>query len=205
MATRRQELDILDSVYHLSDGDFKPFYDKANKLTNGSGSRFIATLIKEYQNSLTAYAHIHTSPVRDEQVEAVHGGIIAHETYASGDEPMVLVDGDREKARHLTKACSGLRSEIPPIAHCAKAELYYPTSLLADLTANYLANLIEQGDYNYESPVLRVRFADRQRSRQWGRAYSAFYNNDIDYHRSVSQLFAARRLESESVVGLMAP
>lgn len=178
--TRREELAILDAVYEHADG-FKPFYNKANSLSRSREKEFIQTLIDDTQEYIVAYQHLHEGNAQTQQVEAVHGAVIVDDIYASGEEPLILIDGDEQKAKPFLRATSGIRPSLPPTAHCIKAELYYPAALLADLTANFMASRIADGGYDYSDPLLRVPPAKQTRGDVWGRAFSAFYDNNITY------------------------
>ena len=180
--TRQGELDILETIYeYATENDFKPFYNKANSLDPTADREFIGYLISEAQDHLAAYAHTHEGSAQTQQVEAVHSAIIVNDIYASGEEPLVLVDGGGQKAKPFVRAYSGLRTASPSTAHCIKAELYYPAALLADLTANFMATRIANGTYDYSEPLLRAPLAKQTRSNEWGPAYSAFYSSNATY------------------------
>lgn len=180
--TRQDELEILETIYqYAAENGFKPFYDKANSLTREDDRAFIKGLINASRDHLIGYSHFHDGNAQTQQVEAVHGAIIVGDIYASGEKPLVLIDGGEQKAKPFLRAYSGLQPSLPPTAHCIKAELYYPAALLADLTANFMAARIARETYDYSDPLLRTPPAKQTRSAEWGPAYSAFYNNEISY------------------------
>ena len=92
---------------------------------------------------------------------------------------MVLLDGNEQKGIPFVKALTALRSEAAATAHCLRAETYYPTALLADLTATYLARKIDSGEYDYDDPLLRAPLASQIRE-EWGKASSGLYERDHD-------------------------
>jgi hypothetical protein len=157
-STRSAELDILDSFYeHGGELGFRPFLHKANDLDREARSSFFERIIEANRPHLTALSHIHEGTANTHQVEAVHSALLVRELLEEGDDadpPLVLLDGNEQKGIPFVNALSALGSEAPAIAHCLRAETYYPTSLLADLTATYLAGRLDGGEYDYEEPVL---------------------------------------------------
>lgn len=182
-ATRRQELAILDSIYEHSDElGFKPFYNKANDFEYDSRREFSERIIEANRGKIAAFAHDRGEGNTNlQQVEAVHSAIHVNDYLVSESDPLVIIDGNEQKAVPFVEALSGLRTELPTVAHCLKSEYYYPNALLADLTASYLAHAIERGEYNYSDPILQVPFAKQARDDDWGKAFSGMFQNNLDY------------------------
>ncbi|MFC6993181.1 hypothetical protein ACFQH3_19265 [Haladaptatus sp. GCM10025707] len=182
-STREQEPEILSSIYeHGADIGFKPFYDKANNYEHTELQGFCENLIHANRAHLEAFAH---SRARDkntnlQQVEAVHSAIHVNDLLVLGLTPLVIIDGNEQKAKPFLEALSGLTDDHPTTAHGQKSEFYYPNALLADLTANYLAHTLEQ-QYDYMNPVFPVVHAKQARSDEWGQAFNGMYQNSVEY------------------------
>lgn len=183
-ATREEEPAILEALYqHGAVLDFKPFYEKANNFEHEEQRQFCEDVIQARERHLTAFAHRQEQDgnVNTEQVEAVHSAIHVDDLLADADDPLVIVDGNEQQATPFVQALSGLRSDQPMVAHCLQSEFYYPTALLADLTANYLAHSIENGRYDRGGSVLSAPRAKEARADEWGQAFSAMYRNGTEY------------------------
>ena len=183
-SARSEELDILDSFYeHGDELDFRPFLHKGNDLDQEESGSFFESIIEANRQYLTAFSHIHRGTANTHQVEAVHSALLVRDVLNEVDDanlPLVLLDGNEQKGIPFVKALTALRSGVPATAHCLRAETYYPTALLADLTATYLARRIDSGEYDYDEPLLRAPLAS-QISEDWGKAYSGLYERDFGY------------------------
>lgn len=184
-AHREQEPAILDSIYEHGAGiGFKPFYHKANSFEHQVRRDFCEDLIRDQQHRITAFSHdLHLDGNTDtQQIEAVHSAIHVHDLLSRHTRnPLVIVDGNEQQATPLIKALSGLRSEVPVVAHCQQSESYYPTALLADLASSHLAHSIENQCGNPTDVVLSSPRAKQKRSSDWGTAFSATYANGAEY------------------------
>lgn len=180
-ATRRQELAILDSLYEYGrDVGMRPFIDKATdlNLSYDACHEFFEQIIEQnapYLRSVSHNARINGN-ANTHQVESIHSSILVDEllrdrasrrSQSNFPEPLVIVDGGKQALRPLLHALEGIRNVEVPVTHCVKAELYYPTVLLADLTANYLAHAIENGTYDYTDPLLASPVAKDAYSDRW--------------------------------------
>lgn len=183
-SARSEELDILDSFYEHSDElDFRPFLHKGNDIDQKENGSFFESIIGANRQYLTAFSHIHSGTANTHQVEAVHSALLVRDFLDEADDtdpPLVLLDGNEQKGIPFVKALTALGSGVPATAHCLRAETYYPTALLADLTATYLARKIDSGEYDYGEPLLRTPLAS-QTSEDWGKAYSGLYERDFEY------------------------
>lgn len=159
---REREPAILNGIYEYgTDLDFKPFYHKANDFEYAERQTFTEDLIEEFHPHLTAFAHHQRLDSNEDtqQVKAIHSAIHVHDRLTTASEqPVVIVDGNEQQARPFVRALSGLRDDLPEVAHCQQSEYYYPTALLADITSNYLAHRIERvnGLLFYASPSFGV-------------------------------------------------
>lgn len=170
-AQREDELDILNGIYTASDGyDFYPFRNKSHDLEYQESIDLFDTVIDANGAYLTATAHLGNDGSNPERVEAVQSAVLAHQL-ASSDK-LVILDGDEDKADRFGSAIAGIADEIPPVTTCIKSELYYPTSLLADLCASHLAYTIDHprhcSNVVPEAPETKTEYAD-----YWGQAYSS--------------------------------
>lgn len=186
-APREREPAILNGIYNYgSDLGFKPFYNKANDFEYTDRRAFTENLIEEFHPHLSAFAHHQRSDSNEDtqQVEAIHSAIHVHDRLtAASERPVVIVDGNEQQARPFVRALSGLRDELPDVAHCQRSEYYYPTALLADIASNYLAHRIDRGHppSAVDDLVLDVPIAKYARSAEWGQAVSTLYQDGINY------------------------
>lgn len=171
--TRRQELSILDSLYrHGNYVGLQPFINKATDCDFSNDARFerLERIIRTNSRFLRAVSHnTHVNGNTDtHQIEAIHSSILVDDLLRTRDsrpsrsdipDPVTIVDGGEQALEPLLYALEGIRDEEVPVTNCVKAELYYPTVLLADLTANYLAHTIHEGTYDYETPLLSAPVA----------------------------------------------
>lgn len=182
-ATRRQELAILDSIYQSGcDVGMRPFIDKATDLdlSDNTCREFFEQVIEKNTPYLRAVSHNTrvNGNADTHQVEALHSSILVDELLqykasrrfeSDFPEPLVIVDGGEQALHPLLYALEEIHDEEVAVTHCVKAELYYPTVLLADLTANYLAHAIENGTYDYGNPLLPTPVAKDAYSDRWSR------------------------------------
>lgn len=186
-APREREPAILNGIYeHGSSLDFKPFYHKANDFEYTDRQAFTEALIEDYHPHLAAFAHHqrYDSNEDTQQIEALHSAIHVNDRLdTASEQPVIIVDGNEQQARPFVRALSGLRDELPEIAHCQRSEYYYPTALLADLVSNYLAHRLDRGDLTTAANdlALDVPRAKQDRSPEWGQAVSTLYQDGITY------------------------
>lgn len=171
---RSAELDILDSIYEASRGhDFYPFRDKSNNLTGSDCKNLFESVIEANEDWITATTHLGHDNSDTERIEAVQSAVLVDRLNPTGS--LTILDGDQNKATRFGRAIGGLTPDCPPVGTCLQAELYYPTSLLADLTASYLSHTITHPRHCSETtpsaPISKVEF-----SNQWGKAYSSMVN-----------------------------
>jgi hypothetical protein len=184
---REREPAILDSIYAYGAAlGFKPFYDKANEYEYGTRKEFTEALIEDFHPHIAAFGHRqqYGGNENTQQIEAVHSAIHVHDRLgASSEHPVVIVDGNEPQARPLIRALSGLRDELPAVAHCQQSELYYPPALLADLVSNYLAHRVERSGFQgvTDNSEVAVPRAKQERGADWGRAISTLYQDGIEY------------------------
>jgi len=178
---REDELSILDSLYRVgSDAEFKPFYHKASDFAFEEHRRFFESVVRDADEHLFAFRHQHQGTRDTEQVEAVHAALTTHELDVAERDTLVLLDGGQPKGETFVRAYEGAAGELPAVVHCQRAELYYPTALLADLTANYLAHRFAQGVLVGEALPVSAPFA-KQVQPEWGAAYNGLYESDAEY------------------------
>lgn len=175
------ELSILDSLYGNGDDiDFKPFYHKASDFEHEEYQQFFESVIEDADEYLFALRHQHEDTRDTEQVEAVHSALLAHDLSVVERDTLVLLDGGRPKGEAFVRAYEGVSDERPAVVHCQRAEGYYPTALLADLAANYLAHRFARGVFAGETLPVSAPFGKRMHSR-WGAAYNGLYESDREY------------------------
>lgn len=178
-STRINEVDILDSIYNAAEGyDFYPFRNKSNDINNGADIGLFEKVISANDRRLKATAHFGDDKPNSERIEAVQSAILVEELQTP--DTLIILDGNENKAKRFGHAISGISSDIPPIATCIQAELYYPTSLLADLCASYLAHEIDRLRHCSEA-ILPAPVSKKEYNNHWGKAYSSMVNlsNDI--------------------------
>lgn len=181
-ATRDEEWEVLDSIYSTAKHiDFKPFLDKANDLQYDANVGFIESMSRNAPTEVLATTHFGRDGSDPERVEAVQSALLVSELAES--DALVLVDGGRSKATAFTRAMTGVTSTVPATTHCIRAELYFPTALLADICASYLAHTITRpSDCATVTPVAPE--SKREYDDKWGKAYSALYENEVAYDRT---------------------
>lgn len=185
-ATRRQELEILDSIYEYGSHEgVRPFIEKATDYdwSVPSAQRMITDVLRANRQHLRAVSHnsqVHGNS-DTQQIEALHSAILVdemlrevasdevagQEATGSPPKPLVIVDGGEQTVKPFLNALDGIRAEQIPVTYCVKAELYYPPALLADFTANYLAHAIEEGTYSYADPILPAPVAKETKRTGW--------------------------------------
>lgn len=188
-ATRRQELEILDSIYEYGGHEgVRPFIEKATDYdwSIPPTRQMVTDILRENRRHLRAVSHnsrVHGNS-DTQQIEALHSAILVDEILRDGissevldqettttpPEPLIIVDGGEQALRPFLDAVDGIRHEKTPVTHCVKAELYYPSALLADFTANYLAHAIDQGVYSYADPILPTPIAKETKRTAWNNA-----------------------------------
>lgn len=181
-ATRDEEWEVLDSLYSTSEQvDFKPFLDKANDLQYDANVEFFESTSRNAPVEILATTHFGRDGSDPQRVEAVQSALLVSEL--AEQDGLVLVDGGRSKAAAFTRAIEGIVSTVPATTHCVRAEQYFPTALLADLCASYLAHTITHPrDCSAVTPVAPE--SKREYEDRWGKAYSALYENRTSYERT---------------------
>jgi len=173
-ADRTDELEILDSLYAAAEGhSFYPFRDKSHDLEYEESIELFEHAIAANSHRLSATAHLGQDGSDPERVEAVQSAVLVEEIGA-GDQ-LVILDGNEDKAERFGRAMTGLSGVCPPVATCIQSEVYYPTSLLADLCASHLAYQIDHPRHCSEvtptAPVTKEEY-----NHHWGPAYNGMVN-----------------------------
>lgn len=185
-ADRDDELDILDSIYSAAEGyPFFPFRDKSHDLRYEESVGLFEAVIDANSNRLKATTHLGRDGSNSERVEAVQSAVLVKEF---GDEDsLIILDGDEEKAERFGRAISGISDSCPPIATCIQSELYYPTSLLADLCASHLAYEIDHPRHCSEvTPIAPI--TKEEYNHLWGPAYNELINSsNVIYTEPIEQ------------------
>lgn len=170
--SRSDELDVLESIYRATeDLPFFPFRDKSRNLDRTDHSSVSEELIAVNHDRLSAIAHVADDGSDQQRIEAVQSAVLVGDLDL--DETLVILDGDRPKAKRFGHAIGGISESRPPTVTCIKSEFYYPTCLLADLCANYLAYEIE-GPTDCNDVALPVHVDKRHQN--WGSAYAEMVN-----------------------------
>lgn len=174
-ADRTDELAILDSIYAVAEGyPFFPFRDKSNDLTYEDSVEFFETVVQDNSQYLNATAHLGRDGSDPERIEAVQSAVLAEQVGV--EDSLVILDGNEDKAERFGRAITGISCQCPPLATCIQSELYYPTSLLADLCASHLAYQIDHPRHCSEvtptAPVTKEEF-----NHLWGPAYNEIVNS----------------------------
>lgn len=178
VATRRGEVEILESILEAAQEtgvEFVPFKSKSRHYDKREDRKFFERVIRDHEERISSFHFRHRSASRNQHyVEAVLSALLVSDVISDVEiAPLVIIDGDEQKTTAFARAAKGTSMDkLPPIANCYQAELYYPHSLLADLTAGYLAKRIDSGVYDYADPLLRSPAADRVRSDQWGTSFN---------------------------------
>lgn len=188
-ASRTDELDILDSIYTAAEGySFFPFRDKSQDLEYEDSIGLFEAVIDANTDRLEATAYLGNDGSDPERVEAVQSAVLVEELGLS--DALVILDGNENKAERFGRAITAISDSCSPIATCIQSELYYPTFLLADLCASYLAHEIDHPRHCSEvtpsTPVTKEEF-----SNYWGSAYNSVVNSSdqidtepIEQHRA---------------------
>ena len=185
-ADRSDELDILDSIYTAAEGySFYPFRNKSHDLTYQNSIELFETVIQNNRAHLNATAHLGRDGSDPERIEAVQSAVLAEQV--GFENKLVILDGDENKADRFGRAITGISDRCPPVATCIQSELYYPTSLLADLCASHLAYEIDHPRHCSEvtptAPVTKEEF-----NHLWGPAYNEMVSSSTRvYTESIEQ------------------
>jgi len=179
-ADRGHELDILDSIYAAAeDYPFFPFRDKSHDLSYEDTVEFFEAVVQDNSQYLHATTHLGRDGSDSERIEAVQSAVLADRI--GSEETLVILDGNEDKAERFGRAITGISSGCPSIATCIQSELYYPTSLLADLCASHLAYQIDHPRHCSEvtpsAPVTKEVF-----NQLWGPAYNEMINSSTPVH-----------------------
>lgn len=174
-ADRSDELAILDNIYAAAEGyPFFPFRDKSHDLTYEDCTGFFETVAQENSQYLKATAHLGRDGSDPERIEAVQSAVLAEQVGI--EDALVILDGNEDKAERFGRAMMGISGSCPPMATCIQSELYYPTSLLADLSASHLAYEIDHPRHCSEvtptAPVTKEEF-----NHLWGPGYNEIVNS----------------------------
>lgn len=177
--SRVTELEILDTIISAAEGtDFGPFRDKPDEIENDAAYREMArNVVESNQSYLTATTHLGWDGSDQESVETVQSAVL-YDAHVSGD-PLVLLDGGREKADKFHRAVANLDTDPEVVATSVRAEQYQVTALLADIVARHLAGRIDSVDdcrrCAVEAPRTKSHYGPR-----WSRAYSSMQSVDTD-------------------------
>ena len=174
-AERTDELEILDTIYTAAEGyPFFPFRDKSHDLDYGSSVEFYERVIDANSHRLNATTHLGRDGSDPERVEAVQSAVLTHQIGDSNS--LVILDGNKDKTERFGRAIAGLSDHCPPVTSCIQSEIYYPTSLLADLCANHLARQIDHPRHCSEltpsAPITKESY-----NQYWGIAYNSMINS----------------------------
>ena len=176
-ANRSDELAILENIYAAAEGyPFFPFRDKSHDLTHKDCTEFFETVVQENSQYLKATTHLGRDGSDPERIEAVQSAVFAEQMGV--ENAVVILDGNEDKAERFGRAMIGISGSYLPITTCIQSELYYPTSLLADLSASHLAYEIGHPRHCSEvtptAPVTKEKF-----NHLWGPAYNEIVNSSI--------------------------
>jgi hypothetical protein len=174
-ADRAGELDILDSIYAAAEGHpFFPFRDKSHDLEYEESIGLFETAVTNNSDRLKATVHLGRDGSDQERVEAVQSAVLVEEIGV--EDALIILDGNEDKADRFGRAIAGISDGYPPMATCIQSELYYPTSLLADLCASHLAYQIDHPRHcsavTPPAPITKEEF-----NHLWGPAYNEMVNS----------------------------
>ncbi len=174
-ASRQDEIAILDSIYAAAEEyPFFPFRDKSQDLTHTCHTDFFENVIESNTDHLVSTVHLGTDGSNTERIEAVQSAVLVKQLDPS--DSLVILDGNEEKAKRFGRATVGISDDLPPIATCIQSELYYPSSLLADLCASWLAYEISHPRHCAEvTPETTITKQDL--NQYWGPAYHSMMNS----------------------------
>lgn len=177
-ADRADELEVLDSIYTAAEGhSFFPFRDKSHDLEYEESVGLFEEVIAANSHRLRATTHLGRDGSDPERVEAVQSAVLTNQIGI--DDQLVILDGNEDKAERFGRAIIGLSENCPPITTCIQSEVYYPTSLLADLCASHLAYQIDHPRHCSEvtpsAPITKEDF-----NHHWGPAYNAVVTSSDD-------------------------
>ncbi|ELY92314.1 hypothetical protein C483_08377 [Natrialba hulunbeirensis JCM 10989] len=170
-AERSEELEILSSIYSAAeDYPFYPFRDKSHDLEYRNSTSFFEEVVQTNAERLRSTVHLGGDNSGPERVEAVQSATLVNQLDLT--DTLVILDGDEQKAERFGNAIAGISDDVPPVATCIQSELYYPSSLLADLCATWLAHEIDHprhcSEITPETPVTKEAL-----SYYWGPAYNS--------------------------------
>lgn len=193
-SARSDELDILDSIYAAADGyQFFPFRDKSHDLDHEESTEVFERVINANSSRLTATTHLGNDGSDQERIEAVQSAVLVDRLDI--EDTLILLDGNKDKAQRFGRAISGLSNRSVPIATCIQSELYYPTSLVADLCASYLAHRIDRprhcSEVTPQAPITKEKLNDC-----WGPAYSAMVNSSEEISIQPIQQYRAETVRA---------
>jgi len=153
---------------------FFPFRDKSHDLTYEDSVGFFETVVQDNSQYLKATTHLGRDGSDPERVEAAQSAVLAEQVGV--EDSLVILDGNEDKAERLGRAIMGISGSCLPMATCIQSELYYHTSLLADLCASHLAYQIDHPRHCSEvtptAPVTKEEF-----NHLWGPAYNEIINS----------------------------
>lgn len=173
-ADRQDELDILDSIYAAAeDYSFYPFRDKSHNLNYVDHVDFFSEVIEANRDRLASTVHLGRDGSNPERVEAVQSAVLVNQLNPSN--ALVILDGNEDKAARFGKAMAGISNDLPPITTCIQSELYYPSSLLADLCASRLAYEIEE-PWQCSEMTPEPSITKEDLNQYWGPAYDSMIN-----------------------------
>lgn len=185
-STRECEIEILQHIideFRDIEVDFIPFKTKSKRVAKDEHEDTYRRIIQNNTSRISLLQFRHQSAEQNQHyTEAVLTAILSAKIVANvDDEALIIVDGDQHLLKRFGNAYYEIAGELPLVTNCIRSEWYYPQSLLADLSAGFIAYRIENGLYDYDEPVIRARRADRKFSEEWGRAFDFLQRNpDVD-------------------------
>lgn len=177
-ADRNEELEILDSIYSAAEGlSFYPFRDKSHDLHYSDSVPFFEEVVEQNLSRLNTVVHLGQDGSDQERVEAVQTAILVRQL--EPQDELVILDGATDKADRFGRAYDGISTTIPPLTTCIESEIYYPSSLLADIASSHLAAQIDHPRHTTEvtpkTPIAKEEF-----NAKWGKAYDSMVTGSTE-------------------------
>lgn len=92
-----------------------------------------------------------SGPISEQKARAILSALLVAGLRGDGSS-LVIDSGGESTAVNVWNALQGLDLEVP-MAHCVKADWYYPTALLAALLSHRLAKIAYEGDTPLDVPI----------------------------------------------------
>lgn len=196
---RAEELQILDSLYECGHNlPFSPFGSE-NYVACKWHPEFFEELISENARFLrAARLDIPNDRSPDEmRLQTVQEALLVDQCYEFLDNPLVIVNGGEERATSLYRALQSRLDENPPVEHCIRAEIYYPTARLANLVAKYLAYRAANETLPEHYRGITVDPIREKADREWNETDRARAKRDDEYTPSGVTVVGRRDVEYE--------